>query len=279
MKFSFGYIIFICIWSTVSAGRYGLGKIVPIVHKSDSNLPKRSPTNSLAQAVEGVLELRSGACRDSNPVLFAKIAVNAAVETCAMLGILVGTQALGETTTVTKIIPSLAGISILQWVGLFVIIFASSLIGSIVGGGISVATNQVLDPNIVPGDAGWYDKLKKPRWNPPGWLFPIMWLIVSKPTQMLALSRILKKETKLPLPILAVYCAHLALGDAWNQVFFGMQCVGRGAAVITAFFALLLTSAYAFSQVDSSAGLLLLPTCGWVLVATSLNWSIYFANK
>jgi tryptophan-rich sensory protein len=234
-----------------------------------------------SSSVSKILDIRGGGCQDSNPVLFAKIAINAILETGAMVGILVGTQKVAKCT---KALPSLAGVSIIQWLGLFVIIFASSLIGSVVGGGLSVATNQILDPNVVPGDPNWYESLRKPSWNPPGWLFPIMWLIVSKPTQMVAVSRILRQSTSVDLslkfvPALAIYCSHLALGDAWNKVFFGMQCPGRGAAVITAFFAMLLTSAYAFYQVEPSAGLFLLPTCGWVLVATALNWSIYLKNK
>ena len=120
---------------------------------------------------------------------------------------------------------------------------------------------------------------------------PIMWLVVSKPTQIIAVSKVLKIAksassssdldivvTKLPIPALAVYCAHLSLGDAWNKVFFGLQCTGRGAAVITLFWGLLLTSAYLFYSIDPSAGTFLLPTCGWVSVATALNWNIYLNN-
>lgn len=224
-----------------------------------------------------VLATRGGACGDSDPALFTKISVNAVVEAAAMLGILAGSKALAE--KFEGLSPSIFGLPLFQWTGLLLIIFASSFVGSIVEGGLSAASNQVLDPNVVPGDPNWYAKLKKPSWNPPGWLFPIMWLIVSKPTQAVAVSKILKLEGDLPLSVLAVYTGHLALGDAWNKVFFGLECVGRGAAVISAFFGMLLTSAYVFYQEDPTAGLFLLPTCGWVLVATALNWSIYFQNK
>lgn len=49
--------------------------------------------------------------------------------------------------------------------------------------------------------------------------------------------------------------------------------------MISAFFGFLLTSAILFHNVDELAGKLLLPTCAWVFVATSLNLSIYFQNK
>jgi benzodiazapine receptor len=241
---------------------------------------------STKSTVDTATQLRGGACNDSDPTLFLKIGINAALETATMVGILVGSKRLSEKV---QLFPDLSGLPVVQWLSLFVIIFGSSFLGSIVDGGISTATNQVLDPGMVPGDPDWYAKLVKPSWNPPGWVFPIMWLIVSKPTQLIAVSKILKKAaavasdtdavTKLPISVLALYCAHLSLGDAWNKVFFGLQCTGRAAAVVTAFFGLLLTSAYVFYTIDPSAGLFMLPTCGWVLVASALNWNIYLNNK
>ena len=67
---------------------------------------------------------------------------------------------------------------------------------------------------------------------------------------------------------------------AWDkQVFFGLQCTGRGLAVILAFWSILWTCVYLFYQVDETAGLFLVPTGLWVTVAAALNWSIYFQNK
>ena len=49
--------------------------------------------------------------------------------------------------------------------------------------------------------------------------------------------------------------------------------------MITLFYAALLGSAYLFYNIDKGAGYYLLPTCGWVTVATALQYSIYFNNK
>lgn len=119
-----------------------------------------------------------------------------------------------------------------------------------------------------------------------GWLFPIMWLIVSKPTQYAAVWRLVNYCQKnacdatmgLSIPLLA-YSIHLSLGDAWNKVFFGTESTGRGLGVISAFWTVLWSTAYLFYRVDTISGLLLLPTCLWVTVAASLNWSIYRLNK
>ena len=182
---------------------------------------------------------------------------------------------------------------IIQTTTLLLIIFASSTFGSVIDMGLSAASRQVLDINSTPNE-GWYMKLEKPVWNPPGWVFPIMWLIVSKPTQFIAVSKVVdvlcsstsstttaaaqSKNGASYLPLL-VYCTHLSLGDAWNKVFFGLQCTGRGLAVILAFWSVLWTSVYLFYQVDKAAGLFLVPTGLWVTVAAALNGSIYVLNK
>ncbi|KAL7454216.1 hypothetical protein ACHAWC_005853 [Mediolabrus comicus] len=168
---------------------------------------------------------------------------------------------------------------IIQTTTLLLIIFVSSTFGSVIDMGLSAASRQVLDPNSTPNE-GWYMKLEKPVWNPPGWVFPIMWLIVSKPTQFIAVSKVMdsKKNGVSYLPLL-VYCTHLSLGDAWNKVFFGLQCTGRGLAVILIFWSVLWSSVYLFYQVDKAAGLFLVPTGLWVTVAAALNGSIYVLNK
>ena len=208
------FLIF-CIGCSVSAAS-PFQRIQPIggsIQKRPiSSLTTSSKKLSSPAFLDKSLTLRSGASGDSHSVHFAKIGVNVILETATMLGVLVGTKKLAERV---QIFPPVAGLPLIQWMGIFLIIFASSFLGSIVEGGLSVASNQVLDPNKIPGDSAWYSKLKKPIWNPPGWLFPIMWLIVSKPTQMIAVSKILKKATsvatdvdtaaELPIPVLLVY--------------------------------------------------------------------------
>ena len=223
---------------------------------------------------------RGGACDDTNAALFGKVGASALLQAAGLMGVL----ALGKLNApiLSELgVPDLFGTSPAVLAAFFVVIFGSSLVGTFVDGGTSAALNQALDPNTTPGERGWYESLKKPSWNPPGWLFPIMWLIVSKPTQLAAVNRLwsVTEDGADRGWRLFVYCVHLSLGDAWNKTFFGYQCIGRGLVVITAFYSMLLFSAYVFGQVDPLAGKLLLPTCGWVTVATALNWSIYSLNK
>ena len=255
----------------------------------NQNKQANSSTQQNVATDNSLLDIRGGACSDSSPTLFLKIGTSAILETVTMVGLLVASK---HVASKFPSLPDFFGLPLSQWVAVFLIIYGSSFFGSLANSGLSAATQQALDPNTTPGDPEWYEKLQKPSWNPPGWVFPIMWLLIAKPTQLLAVTRLLKvsalqvaqntdttSRPRLPLKLLTVYCAHLSLGDAWNKVFFGLQCPGRGVAVITVFFGLLLASAYLFGTVDPLAGKLLLPTCGWVLVASALNWNIYLNNK
>ena len=221
---------------------------------------------------EAVLRPRGGA---SSLTTLTHAALGAVFEAGALLGVVKAARALppGASSAIArlKILPSdtIKGLPAAEWFAWCVIIFGSSAVGSVVDGSLRAATNQILMPTRVAGEQGWYASLDKPRWEPPGFVFPVMWLLVSKPTQLLAVAKVCSSGTSegeeaaaLPwVPQLAAYCLHLALGDAWNKVFFGQQKVAAGALMITVFYGALLASAYLFAQVDATAGLLMVPTC------------------
>jgi benzodiazapine receptor len=229
---------------------------------------------------EKVTVFRGGAPKkkDSNTSTYplVKIAIAGVVEALIMhqslLLAITGNSYEGNIATVFQVLLVLS------------VPFGSSTYGSLIDNGLTAATKQIMSPNEIPGDANWYAKLQKPSWSPPGWIFPIMWLLISKPTQFVAVWNLVKSTgtdavtPELNLAFL-VYCTHLALGDAWNKVFFGLQQTGSGVVIISTFWTVLLTSAYLFYQLDPSAGLFLVPTCLWVSVASALNWSIYLLNK
>ena len=214
--------------------------------------------------------------------------LGAVVETAVLLGVIKGAREVPPSVSALlvklNVLPSEAirGLTAVEWASWFVIIYGSSLFGAVADGGLRVASRQILMPTMVAGEAGWYASLDWPNWEPPGWVFPVMWLLVSKPTQLLAVTKImgaLEDGDEPPWVPLAAYCSHLALGDAWNKVFFGMQQVKTGAFVITLFYAMLCASAFLFYGVDPVAAAFMAPTIGWVTVASALNWSILFRLK
>lgn len=258
---------------------------VGIKESVSSSLSSNNDNSIIKSAPRG-----GAACSDSALKFFAKIGTGTILESVVLFGVLYASVKLSDAV---PSIPSIYNQPIPSLVASLMIIFGSSFFGSVIDGGLSVASKQALMPQTTLSP-NWYAGLKKPSWNPPGWVFPIMWLIVAKPTQLCALSRIFKHgvqqvtvenslsssiTTIFPSFAILVYTTHLALGDTWNKVFFGLQCIGRGTAVISIFFAFLLASTYLFYTIDAGAGYYMLPTCGWVFVATALQWSIYLKNK
>jgi benzodiazapine receptor len=225
-------------------------------------------------------------CGDSDVHLALKTGFSTFLEAIGLVAVLAGAQKLSSKSIPDNLTRVVGGLPVLQWVSLFFVIFGSAELKAIVDGGVSAASKQILQPSVTPGEGQWYENLKKPWFTPPGWVFPIMWLIVAKPTQMWAASRILKttaassssSSTQFPWSAMAVYCVHLSLGDAWNQVFFGCQRIRLGVGVICTFWSVLVASAVAFGSIDTTAGLLMLPTVAWVAVASSLNIGIYRMN-
>ena len=191
------------------------------------------------------------------------------------------TRAVGWTLAETVVLylvlqwASLAGEKRLELTLLAVVVYGSSAIADALlataAAALSAPVRQILLPTQTP-DQKWYDALPKPSWNPPAWLFPVAWLLVSKPTQVLALARL---RGRLTVPARLAYVTHLALGDTWNRLFFGERKVGTGVVVIGVFVAMLAFAALLFARIDPVAGALLLPTLAWVSVAASLNLRIF----
>mmetsp|Transcript_6639 Transcript_6639/g.20921 ORF Transcript_6639/g.20921 Transcript_6639/m.20921 type:complete len:300 (-) Transcript_6639:22-921(-) len=183
--------------------------------------------------------------------------------------------------TVLTLGPRVAPAAVVRWSAFIFVAFFTSWASSVADGAemlLAAARGQVLMPNMVPNMA-WFDALRMPSWTPPGIVFPIAWLLVSKPTQVAACLRLTSCCSGVAWGPISLWAVHLCLGDAWNSVFFTQQRVGWGVAVISVFYGALLSTAYAFSRVDRVAGLLMLPTCCWVTVAASLNWSIWLLNR
>ncbi|KAH8075830.1 benzodiazepine receptor [Aureococcus anophagefferens] len=179
--------------------------------------------------------------------------VGAVVETAVLLGVVEARRAppsISELVVRFKILPSetVRGLSAVQWASWFVIIYGSSLLGSVADGGLR---RVAPDPHARHGRG--------------------------RAGLLLAVTRVMGRleDGEEPPWLAPPYCGHLALG-AWNKVFFGAQQVRTGALFITAFYGALVAAAVLFYGMDQVAGLYMLPTVGWVTIAASLNWSIDF---
>ena len=124
-----------------------------------------------------------------------------------------------------------------------------------------------------PGD--WYTALKKPRWTPPNWLFPVAWT-----TLYLCMATAGARAAVLPDGglALALWSLQIALNALWTPVFFGLRRIRLGMLVLAVLWVAVAATMLALFQIDRVAGLLFVPYLGWVTVAGALNLSVWRLN-
>ena len=128
----------------------------------------------------------------------------------------------------------------------------------------------------MPGE--WYASLKKPSWNPPGWIFGPVWSVLY---QMMAVAAWLVwgrggwSKQRRPL---FVFLAQLALNALWTPLFFGWHRPGLAFAEIVLLWLAIAATMVAFRPVSRFAAWLLAPYLAWVSFAAVLNFTLWRLN-
>ena len=129
---------------------------------------------------------------------------------------------------------------------------------------------------FMPGE--WYATLKKPSWNPPGWIFGPVWTALYT---MMALAAWLvwrqggwDKQRK---PLL-LFLVQLALNALWTPLFFGWHRPGVAFAEIVLLWLAIAATIAVFRPVSRTAMLLLVPYLAWVSFAAALNFTLWRLN-
>ncbi|KAI8467911.1 MAG: TspO/MBR-related protein [Monoraphidium minutum] len=147
----------------------------------------------------------------------------------------------------------------------------------LLGAGVVVFGVQRLVPTY---DNTWYKTaITKPDWTPPNWVFPAVWIPL-KLLQSASLWLVVKQaptNKALALPLL-LFGTHLALGNAWNVVFFGRKELKPSLKWMGAFWLSIAGSIASFHPISPLASLLFAPTQVWVTIAAKLNYDIVKLN-
>ncbi len=135
------------------------------------------------------------------------------------------------------------------------------------GGGLLIGALTLPD--------AWFIQLRKPPFQPPGWVFGPVWSVL-----YVLIGIAGWRPWRLPGAGLAqkLWWLQLGLNFLWPPVFFGAHRLGLSVVVILCLLAAVLACTVAAWRRDKVAGLMLLPYLGWVSFASALNGVILALN-
>ncbi len=125
-----------------------------------------------------------------------------------------------------------------------------------------------------PGD--WYERLDKPSWTPPNWVFPVVWTILYI---MIAIAGWLVWKVDGPGLAIALWGIQILLNGAWSAVFFGLYRMDWAFVVVVLLAAAVLAFAVVSWPISAIASLLFVPYLTWVCIAAALNFTVWQMNS
>jgi len=124
-----------------------------------------------------------------------------------------------------------------------------------------------------PGE--WYDRLRKPSWNPPKWVFPAVWSVVYL---LIAISGWLVWEEVGFGLVIIVWGIQLLLNAAWSWIFFGLKRMDLAFWEVLCLWISIAVYILLALPVSLTASLLFVPYLVWVTIAATLNWTVWKLN-
>ncbi len=139
-------------------------------------------------------------------------------------------------------------------------------IGAVVGVAVSGVVFQ-------PGS--WYERLAKPSWTPPNWLFGPVWSVLYL---MIAIAGWLVWEAAGWSLAMAFWLAQLVLNGAWSWLFFGRRRMDLAFVDLSLMWLSIAGFILAAWPISGTAALLFVPYLIWVTIAGALNLTVWRMN-
>jgi len=125
----------------------------------------------------------------------------------------------------------------------------------------------------------WFDVLKKPSWNPPGYLFGPVWgtlYLFMGISLALIWNNNSAESSKRKSYILFAF--QLVLNFFWSILFFNFHSPLLALIDIILMIITITLTIFSFANFSKRAAWLLVPYLAWVLFATVLNFTIWKLN-
>ena len=132
---------------------------------------------------------------------------------------------------------------------------------------------------LLSGGMGSYRVMNQPPLSPPGWVFPIVWtilyLLMGEASYRVLISGADKAQKQRAL---IAYGVQLFLNFLWPLFFFGGQMYLTAFIILILLWVAIFITLRWFSQIDETAGDLLIPYILWVTFAGYLNFGVFLLN-
>jgi len=125
-----------------------------------------------------------------------------------------------------------------------------------------------------------YGQLVKPVFSPPGWIFPIVWIILFFLMGTAAYRIWIRgKQGENVTRALVLYAIQLALNFMWTIIFFRFELYGLAFIELMILLVFILITTLEFRKIDKTAAYLMIPYILWVLFAGILNYAVWMLNE
>jgi len=123
----------------------------------------------------------------------------------------------------------------------------------------------------------WYDKLKKPNFNPPNWIFGPVWTLLYL-LMGISLYFVLISSANISLALI-IFGIQLILNIFWSGIFFASHKPGWAFVEIIFMWIFIVLTLFVFYPISHIASYLLVPYLVWVSFASVLNFYVWELNK
>lgn len=124
----------------------------------------------------------------------------------------------------------------------------------------------------------WYQKLDKPSFNPPRWVFGPAWttLYLLMGVADYLVSR--QGTTDEVRNARTLYRVQLGLNAGWSLIFFGLRSPSAALIEIALLWVAIVATIIAYARISKLAAALLIPYLAWTTFAAVLNAAIWRKN-
>lgn len=129
------------------------------------------------------------------------------------------------------------------------------------------------------GTEAYKTAIVRPPLALPGWVFPIVWVILFA-LMGVGIARVRQtKPSEIRTRGTAVFLLQLAFNFFWSIIFFNLGNFGFALAWLLVLWVLILWMILTFRQIDPTAAYLQIPYLLWVTFAVYLNAGIWLLNR